>query len=108
MSRQIIKQPDDNFCVFSSITDTFIITDATKEELIEILAKEAAVERIGMPLISAMAHKNLSNRPDYHKIGQLNQNQTITKATCSVCNQTYSLEPTKQTIEKLPKLYHRY
>jgi hypothetical protein len=31
---QIIRQPDGKLAVFSSITDTFIVVDATREEII--------------------------------------------------------------------------
>ncbi|NED75377.1 hypothetical protein G3I51_24240 [Streptomyces sp. SID9944] len=42
MGQQIIKQPDGRLAVFSSITDTFIVVDATPEEIIEWRAEEAA------------------------------------------------------------------
>jgi hypothetical protein len=42
MGQQIIQQPDGKLAVFSSITDTFIVVDATPEELIEWRAEEAA------------------------------------------------------------------
>lgn len=42
MGQQIIKQPDGKLAVFSSITDTFIVVDATPEEIIEWRAEEAA------------------------------------------------------------------
>jgi len=42
MGQQIIKQPDGRLAVFSSVTDTFIVVDATPEELIEWRAEEAA------------------------------------------------------------------
>lgn len=42
MGQQIIRQPDGELAVFSSNTDTFIIVDATPEELIEWRAEEAA------------------------------------------------------------------
>jgi len=83
-----------------------MLLHGTKEQQEEVLTycKVKIPPRANMPLISAMAHKNLSNRPDYHKIGITSQNQKITKATCSSCNQTYSIEPTNQLIEKLPRL----
>ena len=37
MGRQIIKQPDGKYCIFSSIVDDFTLWNATKEELIEDL-----------------------------------------------------------------------
>ncbi|MFD3520426.1 hypothetical protein [Streptomyces sp. NPDC058653] len=42
MGQQIIKQPDGKLAVFSTITDTFIVVDATPEELVEWRAEEAA------------------------------------------------------------------
>lgn len=42
MGQQIIQQPDGLFAVFSSVTDTFIVVDATPEELVEWRAEEAA------------------------------------------------------------------
>jgi len=49
MGRQIIKQPDGKYCVFSSLTDDFICWDATPEEIIEMevsYARETITERI--------------------------------------------------------------
>lgn len=42
MGQQIIKQPDGRLAVFSSVTDTFIVVDATPEEIVEWRAEEAA------------------------------------------------------------------
>ncbi len=42
MGHQIIQQPDGLFCVFSTVVDDFIFTDATAEELVAWYAKEAA------------------------------------------------------------------
>lgn len=44
MGQQIIKQPDGRLAVFSSITDTFIIVDATPEEIVEWRAEQAAAK----------------------------------------------------------------
>ena len=44
MGRQIIKQPDGKFCVWSTIVDDFIIIDATPEEIIEIYIEEKSEE----------------------------------------------------------------
>lgn len=44
MGRQIIKQPDGKFCVWSTIVDDFIIVDATPEEIIEIYIEEKSEE----------------------------------------------------------------
>lgn len=45
MSCQIIRQPDGKFAVFSSIVNHFVTTDATREEITEKLAKQAADDR---------------------------------------------------------------
>lgn len=42
MAYQIIKQPDGLFCLWSTIVDNLVALDATKEEIIEYLAKQAA------------------------------------------------------------------
>lgn len=42
MAQQIMKQPDGRLAVFSTITDTFVLVDATPEEVIEWRAEEAA------------------------------------------------------------------
>lgn len=42
MGQQIIKQPDGKLAVFSSVTDNFIVVDATPDELVEWRAEEAA------------------------------------------------------------------
>lgn len=35
MGKQIIKQPDGKYAVFSSVTDTIIFWDATEEEVVQ-------------------------------------------------------------------------
>lgn len=42
MGHQIIRQPDGLYAVFSSFTDTWIISDATREDLIGYYAERAA------------------------------------------------------------------
>lgn len=44
MGHQIIQQPDGLLCVFSTVTDSIIIRDATAAELIADYAEMAAVE----------------------------------------------------------------
>lgn len=44
MGQQIVQQPDGRFAVFSSITNTFIVLDATEEEVVAFRVEEA-VER---------------------------------------------------------------
>ena len=45
MGRSIVKQPDGKYSMWSSIVDDFIHTDLTKDEYIEIRAKEAYEEK---------------------------------------------------------------
>lgn len=42
MGQQIIRQPDGRLAVFDSVTDSFIVVDASQEEIIEWRAEEAA------------------------------------------------------------------
>lgn len=42
MGQQIIKQPDGRYAVFSSITDTITVWDATADEIVEMYAERAA------------------------------------------------------------------
>lgn len=44
MGQQIIRQPDGRLAVFSSITDTFVVVDATPEEILDWRAEEAAAK----------------------------------------------------------------
>jgi len=40
MSREIVKQPNGLYCIFSSIVDDVIVYDATPEELIKFRIEE--------------------------------------------------------------------
>lgn len=42
MGNQIIRQPDGHYAVFSSVTDTIIIYDATGDEIVDWFAEQAA------------------------------------------------------------------
>lgn len=44
MGRQVIKQPDGKYCIFSSYTDTLIFVDATRQEIIDFHVEEAGSE----------------------------------------------------------------
>jgi len=44
MGHQIIQQPDGHLCVWSTVVDDFIITDATADELADYYAKDAAAK----------------------------------------------------------------
>ena len=41
MGRQVVKQPDGNFAIWSSVVDDFILGDATEEEIREFWIKES-------------------------------------------------------------------
>jgi hypothetical protein len=43
MGRQIIKQPNGRYAVWSSVTDDFVALDATAEELVDNAGEEARV-----------------------------------------------------------------
>ncbi|GIH91964.1 hypothetical protein ACFFMN_33850 [Planobispora siamensis] len=55
MGYQIIKQPDGHFAVFSSVTDTIIVWDATEDEVVEWFAEQAA-ERARQDARRALEH----------------------------------------------------
>lgn len=40
MGQSVVKQPDGLFAVFSTVSDTFEVTDATEEELIQFLIED--------------------------------------------------------------------
>ena len=42
MGHQILKQPDGRLAVFSSFTDTFVVMDATPDEIVDWFAEQAA------------------------------------------------------------------
>ncbi|MFG2001657.1 hypothetical protein ACGFNU_21145 [Spirillospora sp. NPDC048911] len=42
MGSQILRQPDEQYAVFSTETETIIVWDATENELVEWFAKRAA------------------------------------------------------------------
>jgi len=44
MGLQLLKQPDGNYAIFSSYSDTLVGLSYTREELVEKFAKEAADE----------------------------------------------------------------
>ena len=43
MTRQILKQPNGNLAVWSTLVDDFIITDATPEEYIQFRIEEESI-----------------------------------------------------------------
>jgi len=44
MGHQVIKQPDGLYAIFSSFTDTWIVYDATRQDVIDYYAEKAARE----------------------------------------------------------------
>ncbi len=44
MGHQIIKQPDGNYCVFSTVVDNVIIVNATRQELMDYYGERARKE----------------------------------------------------------------
>jgi hypothetical protein len=44
VGHQIIKQPNGAYAVFSSYNDTWLLADATREDLVEYYVKKAADE----------------------------------------------------------------
>lgn len=68
--RQIIKQPDGLFAEYSTIVDAFVMTDATKEDIIKNAMREAAdqarenCERIFADLEKGIARGYFSLRWD--------------------------------------------
>lgn len=44
MTHQIIAQPDGRFCVFSSVVDALVITDATADDLLDYYGGQAKAE----------------------------------------------------------------
>lgn len=57
MGRQIVKQPDGRFAIFSSITDTVHIWDATADEIVDYFAEKAAEDarREAQRMVDAVA-----------------------------------------------------
>jgi hypothetical protein len=46
VGHQVIKQPDGRLAVFSSFTDTFVVMDATPDEVVEwFVERQAEAER---------------------------------------------------------------
>ena len=48
MGRQVVKQPDGNFAIWSSIVDDFIMEDATKDDIKSFWVGEKVMETIAM------------------------------------------------------------
>lgn len=68
MGTQIIEQPDGRLAVFSTITDSFEMQDATNEEVIDYFVQQAAEET--RERVTAMVAKvrDPEKRP-YHQFG---------------------------------------
>jgi hypothetical protein len=58
MGYQIIKQPDGKLAVFSSITDTIVMWDATEDEVVEFFVEievQKTTERVRQMLVPVVA-----------------------------------------------------
>lgn len=64
MGRQIIKQPNDKYAVWSSIVDDFIIIDATPNEIIKCHIEEAK-ETIKEQVLSEIEKLRKKEKPNY-------------------------------------------
>ena len=62
MGRAFVIEPSGKLAIFSSIVDDYIVTNATKEELIELLAQEAYVEE-KKRVIEAL---DFEGKPEWH------------------------------------------
>ena len=60
-------------------------------------------ERENMPLVSAAAHKQLSNFPDYHK-QVTRQSEKPVLSTCKTCGQIYNIKATEQVLTTCPTI----
>ncbi len=65
MGYQIIKQPNGKFCIFSSFSDDFILTDATEKEIYAFFDRRAR-ERVRIDVYDIMRSIELGNKP-YHQ-----------------------------------------
>jgi hypothetical protein len=48
MGKQIIKQPDGLYAVFSGVSDTIVLRNATVDELVEVFCEESRRQVEGM------------------------------------------------------------
>ena len=64
MGRQIIKQPNGLLCLWSSVVDSFILEDVSKEELIDFLTEEAK-ENITRDVEKVLKQVNEGKNPYY-------------------------------------------
>lgn len=62
MGRQIIKQPNGKYCVFSSVVDNIIMYDATEKDIVKFLAKES-IERIKEDVKNTIGALNNCEKP---------------------------------------------
>lgn len=65
MGRQIIKQPNGLYCVFSSVVDSVIMHDATPEDIIEEWARESReeIEHKVNQLVAGLNNDELPKHP---------------------------------------------
>ncbi len=62
MGNQIIKQPNNKYCIFSSITDNFILLDATHDELVDFIV-EAESKEIQRRIYKILAEIKNGDKP---------------------------------------------
>lgn len=65
MGQQIIKQPNRLYCIYSSIVDEFVITDATPQEIIGHWSQIEA-EKIAAKVNDIVSELNSGGKP-YHQ-----------------------------------------
>lgn len=64
MGRQIIKQPNGKYCIFSSIVDNVIMCNATEQDIIDFRVKEHT-EKIAKEIKEIIADLDKGKKP-YH------------------------------------------
>jgi len=65
MGWQIIKQPNNQYCVFSSVVDHLIMVNATEEELKDFYKEEYG--RRGVEKVEQVLEKMNKGIPPYHQ-----------------------------------------
>lgn len=65
MGRQIVRQPNGLYAVWSSVVDNFVLLDATESEVVEELAANA-VEQLRKDVRRIVAQLEIGQRP-YHQ-----------------------------------------
>lgn len=66
MGHQIVKQPNGKFAVWSSVVDSFILIDATPDEIVEDYVEKEA-DRIRDRIETVISQLNSGQKP-YHQL----------------------------------------